>query len=61
MSSPVSLLSLATASPPHASSQRDVAEVARNLFQDTFPHFERMAGVFATAGIETRQFAKPVE
>lgn len=61
MSSPVALLSLATASPPFEMPQRDVADAARLLFQDRFPQFERMAGVFDTAGIRTRQSVRPIE
>ncbi|HEX3367526.1 type III polyketide synthase [Phenylobacterium sp.] len=58
---PVALLSLATASPPHILAQDDVAEAARRLFQDRFPQFERMAGVFKTAGVRTRQSVQPME
>lgn len=61
MSAPVAVLSLATASPPYELPQRDVAAAARQLFQDRFPQFERMAGVFKTAGIRTRQSVKPIE
>jgi alkylresorcinol/alkylpyrone synthase len=61
MTQPVGLLSLATASPPHELAQHEVAEVARSLFQDRFPGFERMAPVFRTAGIRTRQAVMPME
>jgi alkylresorcinol/alkylpyrone synthase len=61
MTKPVGLLSLATASPPHELAQHEVAEVARSLFQDRFPGFERMAPVFRTAGICTRQAVMPLE
>jgi alkylresorcinol/alkylpyrone synthase len=61
MTQPVGLLSLATASPPHELAQQEVAEVARSLFQDRFPGFERMAPVFRTAGIRTRQAVMPLE
>ena len=57
----VALLSLATASPPHVLAQDDVAEAARRLFQDRFPQFDRMAGVFKTAGVRTRQSVRPIE
>ena len=58
---PVALLSLATASPPNVLAQDDVAAAARRLFQDRFPQFERMAGVFKTAGVRTRQSMRPLE
>jgi len=61
MTRPVGLLSLATASPAHELPQAEVAEAARALFQDRFPQFERMASVFQTAGIRTRQAVRPIE
>ena len=61
MISPVALLSVATASPPHSLTQAQVTEIARELFAERFPHFDRMAPVFATAGVRTRQVARPLE
>lgn len=61
MTSPISLLSLATASPPYEMLQSDVVEAARRTFQDSFPQFERMAPVFQTTGIRARQSAMPME
>lgn len=61
MSTPVGLLSLVTASPPHELRQSDVAAAARNLFHDRFPQFERMAPVFESAGIRARQAVRPIE
>jgi alkylresorcinol/alkylpyrone synthase len=61
MTPPVRLISLSTASPPHELAQDDVARVSRDLFQDRFPQFERMAPVFHTAGIRVRQSAMPME
>ncbi len=61
MPQPVSLLSLATASPPHILRQGEVAEVARQLFAGRFPQFDRMAGVFGTAGVHTRQSVMPID
>jgi alkylresorcinol/alkylpyrone synthase len=58
---PVALLSLATASPPHILAQADVAAAAQRLFEDRFPQFARMAGVFKTAGVHTRQTVQPME
>lgn len=58
---PVALLSVATASPRHVVAQAVVAQVARRLFHDRFPQFDRMAGVFTTAGVHTRQMVRPLE
>lgn len=58
---PVALLSLATASPPFTLAQGEVEQVARDLFSDRFPQFERMAPVFTTAGVRTRQVVRPIE
>jgi alkylresorcinol/alkylpyrone synthase len=59
--SPVALLALSTASPPNILRQDEVAAAARSLLQDRFPGFNRMAPVFTTAGINTRQSAMPIE
>ena len=57
----VALLSLATASPPYALLQNEAEQVARRLFSDQYPQFERMASVFSTAGIRARQLVRPIE
>ena len=61
MTHPVALLSLATASPPHELSQTDAERVARDVLGQRYRHFERMASVFTTAGIRSRQLVRPVE
>jgi alkylresorcinol/alkylpyrone synthase len=61
MTEPVQLLSLATASPPHDLRQDEVIEAAHQVFAGRFPQFERMAPVFAHAGVRRRQVAMPVE
>lgn len=61
MTRPIALLSLATASPPHILAQKDVEQVARDLFAGRFLQFERMAPVFTTAGVRTRQVVRPIE
>jgi alkylresorcinol/alkylpyrone synthase len=58
---PVGLLSLATASPPHQLLQDEVAQAAHSLFADRFPNFERLAPVFANAGIRRRQSVMPMD
>lgn len=61
MSQPVGLISLATASPPYELPQSEVARAARTIFASRFPQFERMAPVFETTGIRTRQSVMPME
>jgi len=61
MAAPVGILSLATARAPYELRQSDVAETARRLLEERFPRFERMAPVFQTAGIRTRQSVQPIE
>ncbi len=55
------LVSIATASPPNNILQRDVAAIARSLFGDRYPDFERLSRVFINAGIVQRQAVKPIE
>lgn len=61
MKCPVRLLAVSTARPPHDLPQDAVAEVARDLFEPQFPGFARMAAVFRTAGVRTRQSVMPME
>lgn len=61
MSAPVALMSLATASPRHELPQDEVAEVARAVFGERLPQFERLAPVFRNAGIRRRQSVMPME
>ena len=58
---PVSILALATASPPLVLDQGKALAVAREVLAADFAGFERMSAVFATAGILRRQLARPVE
>src|SRR5262249_23027365 len=55
------LLSVATAAPPHVIAQRDVIAGVRKVFSSQFEDFERIAAVFASAGIFERCIAKPEE
>jgi len=59
--SPVRILSLATASPPNELPQDEVVKAATEILSPRFPGFERMAPVFMTAGIRTRQSVVPFE
>ncbi|WP_293863553.1 type III polyketide synthase [uncultured Alsobacter sp.] len=61
MDKPVTLLGLATAVPPHILKQSDVVERARSIFAGRMPAFERLAQVFETAGIDTRQAVRPID
>ncbi|HEY0627118.1 MAG TPA: 3-oxoacyl-[acyl-carrier-protein] synthase III C-terminal domain-containing protein [Allosphingosinicella sp.] len=58
---PVSLLSLATAVPPHLLHQKEAKEIAARLFGRRAGHFDRLAPVFDNAGIETRHLVMPLE
>jgi alkylresorcinol/alkylpyrone synthase len=58
---PVRILSLATASPPNELPQDEVVKAATEILSPRFPGFERMAPVFMTAGIRTRQSVVPFE
>ena len=61
MSSDVSLLSVATAAPPHVLKQTDALDIARRLFADRFDEFERLSAVFANTGIRERRLAQPLD
>jgi alkylresorcinol/alkylpyrone synthase len=61
MTVPVRILSLATVSPPHELTQDQALAAARELLAPHFPGFARMAPVFRSAGIRTRQCVMPVE
>jgi alkylresorcinol/alkylpyrone synthase len=61
MTAAVRLLSLATASPPHELVQSDAVEIARGIFAQRFPQFERMIPVFHNAGVRARQVVMPVD
>ena len=53
------LFGLGTAVPPHRLDQREIATIARRIFADRYPDFERMVSVFYTAGICTRHMVMP--
>ena len=56
----VSLLSLATAVPPHELRQDEAKAIAARLFGARAGLFERLAPVFDNAGIAKRHFARPL-
>jgi alkylresorcinol/alkylpyrone synthase len=61
MSDATALVSVATASPPHIFLQRDVAALARQVFGERYPDFDRLSRVFMNTGIIQRQAVKPAE
>ena len=56
---PCSLLSIATAVPPIVVEQHDAKVRAREAFGGNKALFDRLAGVFDTAGISTRHIVAP--
>ena len=58
---PCSLLSLATAVPPHVVEQADAKLLARDAFGGRKALFDRLSGVFDNAGIARRHIAAPAE
>jgi alkylresorcinol/alkylpyrone synthase len=58
---PVTLLSLKTAVPPHRLEQSEVAQVARRMYAGSFARYPKLADVFVNAGIERRYSVRPLE
>lgn len=58
---PVSIHSLATATPPHILDQTTGTQVAEQLLGSAFEDFGRLRSIYTNAGIEMRQLARPVE
>ncbi|UUR08193.1 type III polyketide synthase [Sphingomonas glaciei] len=58
---PVTLLSLATAVPPHRISQAEAKDTGRELFSGRKALYDRLSGVFDNAGIEGRNIVAPIE
>src|SRR5712691_5823888 len=56
-----SLISLATAAPPHRMAQDEIADWARHVFATRFRDFDRISRVFETAGVQWRHMIKPKE
>lgn len=59
--SPVRLLALATAVPPHQLEQSAVADFARRIYAKPFARYPKLADVFVNAGIERRYSVRPME
>src|SRR4051812_21560102 len=58
---PCSLLSLATAVPPHVVAQDEAKALARDAFSGKKGLFDRLSGVFDNAGIAKRHIVAPQE
>ncbi|MFC4351380.1 type III polyketide synthase [Fodinicurvata halophila] len=57
----IALKGLGTALPQHRLLQSDAFTLARDMFQNRFPDFDRLASVFTNAGIESRPIAMPLD
>jgi alkylresorcinol/alkylpyrone synthase len=57
----VSVLSLATASPPYVIEQDTVAELAPQVFPELFQRYPVMLDIFRNSGIERRRTIRPIE
>lgn len=57
---PASLLSVASASPPHVLTQDAVVTFARHMFSNRYRDFARLEPVFHNAGIALRQSVQPI-
>jgi alkylresorcinol/alkylpyrone synthase len=57
----VGLLSVATAVPGHVVSQREAIKGVEAVFGDQFADFNRIAAIFASAGIAERRVIRPFE
>lgn len=55
------ILSVATASPPHRVSQHVAKDFARAMFSDVYKDIERLLPVFDHSGVEHRDFCVPPE
>jgi alkylresorcinol/alkylpyrone synthase len=60
-STPVTMLGLATAVPPHRLEQSAVADAARRIYASSFARYPKLADVFANTGIERRYSVRPIE
>jgi alkylresorcinol/alkylpyrone synthase len=57
----VGLLSVATAVPAHVITQRDAVKGVTEVFSHQFNDFDRIAAVFASAGIAERRVTRPFD
>ncbi|WP_022727027.1 type III polyketide synthase [Fodinicurvata sediminis] len=57
----IALIGLGTALPQHRLLQSDAFTLARDIFENRFPDFDRFSPVFANAGIDSRPIAMPLD
>lgn len=57
----VSVLSLATAVPPHVIEQAEVAALAPKVFPEMFERYPAMLDIFENSGIDRRRAVRPME
>jgi alkylresorcinol/alkylpyrone synthase len=57
----VSVLSIATAVPPHVIEQDEIARLAPSVFPDLFVHYPQMREIFSNSGIERRRAVRPID
>src|SRR5688572_23697454 len=57
----VGVLSIATAVPTHVVTQRDAVKGVTEVFSHQFADFDRIAAVFASAGIAERRVTRPFD
>ncbi|SFI88427.1 type III polyketide synthase [Thermoflavimicrobium dichotomicum] len=55
------ILSIGTAVPPYTYNQAEIRDFSKQLFQDTFPHIDRLLSIFENTAIEQRYFSRPRE
>src|SRR6478672_332524 len=58
---PVSLLSVATAAPPHILMQEEVARHASRIFAPRMRDYDHLAPLFLNTGIVERHAARPID
>jgi alkylresorcinol/alkylpyrone synthase len=58
---PVNVLAVTTAVPPHELDQRAVADAAQHVYARTFARYPKLTDVFVNAGIERRYSARSLE
>lgn len=58
---PVSLVSLATANPPHCIDQSVIAQIVPRIYGRALARYPKLADVFHNAGIERRYSVQPLE
>lgn len=53
------VVSVGTAVPPYEIKQEEARELARQLFQESYPNLDRLLTIFENTAIQSRRFSKP--